>query len=248
MRPNKKSANRFQPRGGLTLLHEDRDVLVVNKPAGLLTIGTERDKTRTAHSFLNDYVRKGDPRSRQRVFIVHRLDRDTSGVLVFARSEAAKLFLQQNWEEAQKRYLAVVHGTLCAKEGAIISFLLENSAHNVYSTTEAGLGKLSRTDYRVLREVRGLSLLEIELLSGRKHQIRVHCAEQGHPVLGDRKYGREDGAKHLFLHARVLAFVHPFSRQRLEFTAPPPEYFSRLVGPIQGAGGPSRLSHAADGR
>ncbi len=216
----------------MTLLHEDRDVLVVNKPAGLLTIGTDRDKTRTAHSYLNDYVRKGDPRSKQRVFIVHRLDRDTSGTLLFARSEETKLFLQQNWEETEKRYLAVVHGTLTAKEGTITSYLVENAALNVYSTADASKGKLSRTAYRVLREVRRVSLLEIELLTGRKHQIRVHFAEQGHPVLGDRKYGREDGAKNLFLHAQALAFTHPFSRQRLAFTAPPPDYFSRLVGRI----------------
>ncbi len=227
----KRSANRFQPRG-VTLLHEDRDVLVVNKPAGLLTIGTDRDKTRTAHSFLNDYVRKGDPRSRQRVYIVHRLDRDTSGILLFARSEEAKLFLQQNWEETHKRYLAVVHGKLAAKEGTLSSYLVENAAQNIYSTAVAGKGKLSRTAYRVLRELRGMSLLDIELLTGRKHQIRVQCADQGHPLLGDRKYGREDGYSQLFLHAQALAFTHPFSRQRLSFTVPPPDHFSRLLGRI----------------
>jgi tRNA pseudouridine32 synthase/23S rRNA pseudouridine746 synthase/23S rRNA pseudouridine1911/1915/1917 synthase len=232
MNRDKKSGSRFQPKGGLTLLHEDRDVLVVNKPAGLLTIGTDRDKTRTAHFYLNDYVRKGDPRSKQRVFIVHRLDRDTSGILLFARSEETKLFLQQNWEETEKRYLAVVHGTLAAKEGTLTSYLVENAALNVYSTADASKGKLSRTTYRVLRESRGVSLLEIELLTGRKHQIRVHFAEQGHPVVGDRKYGREDVAKNLFLHAQALAFTHPFSGQRLTFTAPPPDYFSRLVGRI----------------
>lgn len=227
-----KPGGRYRPRG-LTLLYEDRDVLVIDKPSGLLTMGTERDKTRTAHALLNDYVRKGDPRSRQRIFIVHRLDRDTSGVLLFARSEEAKLFLQQHWEETQKRYLAVVHGTLDDKEGTITSYLAENSAQNVYATADPGQGKLARTAYRVLRETRGVSLLEIELLTGRKHQIRVHFAGQGHPVVGDRKYGRsDDGSRHLLLHSRSIEFTHPFSGARLSFTAPAPEYFARMVGRI----------------
>ncbi len=230
MSEEKKLSSRRLP-WGLALLHEDRDVLVVVKPAGLLTVGTDRDKTRTAHSCLNDYVRKGDPRSKQRAFVVHRLDRDTSGLLLFARSEQAKLSLQQGWEETEKRYFAVVHGILAEKEGTVTSYLVENSAQNVYSTADASRGKLSRTAYRVLREIRGVSLLEIELLTGRKHQIRVHFAEQGHAVVGDRKYGRpDDGASHLFLHAQALAFRHPFSGQRLAFTAPAPDYFSRLVG------------------
>lgn len=232
MHKGDKPGDRYRPRG-LTLLYEDRDVLVIDKPAGLLTMGTERDKTRTAHALLNDYVRKGDPRSRQRIFIVHRLDRDTSGVLLFARSEEAKLFLQQHWEETQKRYLAVVHGTLDDKEGTITSYLAENSAQNVYATADPGQGKLARTAYRVLRETRGVSLLEIELLTGRKHQIRVHFAGQGHPVVGDSKYGRgDDGSRHLLLHSRSIEFTHPFSGARLSFTAPAPEYFARMVGRI----------------
>ena len=224
--------NRYLPRG-LTLLYEDRDVLVIDKPAGLLSMGTERDKTRTVHALLNDYVRKGDPRSPQRVFIVHRLDRDTSGLLLFAKSEEVKLFLQQHWDETQKRYYAVVHGTLAAKEGTITGYLVENGAQNVYATTDASRGKLARTAYRVLRETRGMSLLEIDLLTGRKHQIRVHFSGQGHPVVGDRKYGRgDDGSRHLLLHARAIEFTHPVSRARLAFTAAPPEYFARMVGAV----------------
>lgn len=231
------STSRRQPAHhhlrGLTLLYEDRDIIVVEKPGGLLTIGTDRDKTRTAHTILNEYVRKGDPRSRHRVYIVHRLDRETSGILVFAKSETAKAFLQGHWEETDKRYLAVVHGTLAHKAGTISSYLAENSAFTVYATPDPAAGKLSHTEYRVLKEARGFSLVELHLLTGRKHQIRVHLAGEGHPIVGDKKYGRTgDGAGSLALHARSLAFTHPVSHKRLTFATGIPAVFTRLVGDV----------------
>jgi len=226
----KATGKKHQPTG-MVILHEDRDLIVVDKASGLLTIGTDRDKSRTAHAILNAYVRKGNPRSKNRVFIVHRLDRETSGILVFARSEETKLALQQNWEQTEKSYLAVVHGRLSPREGTITSLLAENAAHHVYSTADATKGKLAHTVYRVVRETRELSLLEIDLLTGRKHQIRVHLAEKGHPLVGDRRYGRgNDSYPRLALHARSITFQHPVSGQRLTFTADVPEYFSRLVG------------------
>ncbi|HKZ16775.1 MAG TPA: RNA pseudouridine synthase, partial [Geobacteraceae bacterium] len=173
---NNMPAKKHQP-GGLTILHEDRDILVVVKQAGLLTIGTERDKSRTAHYLLNDYVRKGDSKSRNRVYVVHRLDQDTSGILIFAKTEQAKKFLQEHWEKTDKRYLAIVHGRLTPKEGTITTCLAENAAQRVYSTPDAAKGKLSHTAYRVLKENKEFSLLAIHLLTGRKHQIRVHFAE-----------------------------------------------------------------------
>lgn len=228
----KRPAKKYQPRG-LTLLFEDRDVIVVDKPCGLLSMGTDRDKTRTVHSILNDYVRKGDPRSRQRVYIVHRLDRETSGILILAKSEAAKAFLQSHWTETVKHYLAIVHGTLAEKSGTIGSYLAENSALNVYSTPDASLGKWAETHYTVLKETRGLSLLEVQILTGRKHQIRVHFAERGHPLVGDKKYGKHhDAHPTLALHARSLTFTHPVNGRRLNFTAGIPEAFVRLVGTI----------------
>jgi tRNA pseudouridine32 synthase/23S rRNA pseudouridine746 synthase/23S rRNA pseudouridine1911/1915/1917 synthase len=175
-------ARKFQPKG-LTILHEDRDIIVIDKPAGLLTIGSEHNKTATAHYILNDYVRKGDPKSRNRVFVVHRLDQATSGLLIFAKSTPAKLFLQQNWSQTNKHYLAIVHGHLTPKDGTFTSYLNENSAHNVYPTS-ANQGKLAKTAYRVIKESTTLSLIDIQLLTGRKHQIRVHFAENGHPLVG----------------------------------------------------------------
>ena len=218
------------PRG-VTLLYEDADILVVDKPCGLLTIGTERDKSRTVHSILNDYVRKGNPKSRNRAYIVHRLDRDTSGILLFAKSEQAKLFLQSDWENSRKIYLAVVHGQPNPTEGTISSYLAENAAFNVYSTPDPAKGKLSQTAYALVKEQKGLSLVRIHLLTGRKHQIRVHFSEQGHPVVGDRKYGRNHASyPQLALHACSIAFTHPTSGVRLELQTKIPELFSRLVG------------------
>jgi RluA family pseudouridine synthase len=232
MPPAKRPAAKHQPKG-LSVLYEDDAVIVIEKPCGLLTMGTDRDKSRTVHAILNDYVRKGNARSRNRVFIVHRLDRDTSGILILAKSESAKIFLQGHWQETDKRYLAVVAGSLSPKSGTISSYLAENSALNVYSTPDPALGKLSHTEYATLKEARGLSLLEIHLLSGRKHQIRVHLSEKGHPVVGDRKYGKGgDSYGTLALHARSLSFTHPVSGERLTFATGIPDFFTRLVGKI----------------
>lgn len=221
------NTHRHQPKG-LTILHEDRDIIVVNKVAGLLTIATAMDDERTAYRLLTDYVRKGVAKSRERVFIVHRLDRDTSGVLVFARTEEAKRKLQANWEETEKHYLAVVYGSLKKKEGTITSYLTENKAYRVYSTPDPAKGLLSRTAYRVIRETPACSVLDVVLLTGRKHQIRVHFAEQGNPIVGDRKYGRsQDSHKFLALHAHSIAINHPFTGQRMTFEAEVPAYFDQ---------------------
>jgi tRNA pseudouridine32 synthase/23S rRNA pseudouridine746 synthase/23S rRNA pseudouridine1911/1915/1917 synthase len=215
----------------VSLLYEDDDILVVDKPGGLLTMGSERDKSRTVHTLLNDYVRKGNPKSRHRVYIVHRLDRDTSGILLFAKSEQAKLFLQSDWDNTGKIYLAVVCGRPSPARGTISSYLAENAALNVYSTADPARGKLAQTAYTVVKEHKGLSLVQIELLTGRKHQIRVHFADKGHPLVGDRKYGKgQMAAAHLALHAHAISFTHPVSGARLHFETRIPELFSRLVG------------------
>jgi tRNA pseudouridine32 synthase/23S rRNA pseudouridine746 synthase/23S rRNA pseudouridine1911/1915/1917 synthase len=236
-----RSVSRHLPKD-FSILHEDDDILVVEKPAGLLTMGTERDKTHTAYAMLTDYVRKGQPRSSKRIFIVHRLDRDTSGVLVFAKTLQAKTKLQGQWEETEKKYLAVVHGKCRNKEGTISTYLAENAAHVVYSTPNPEKGKLARTAYRVLRETSEHSLLEIDLLTGRKHQIRVHLAGIGHPVVGDEKYGPGRKVyKRLALHARALSFTHPVNGRRLTFETETPDYFSKLLGARTSTPGTDKL-------
>jgi tRNA pseudouridine32 synthase/23S rRNA pseudouridine746 synthase/23S rRNA pseudouridine1911/1915/1917 synthase len=220
------------PRG-IVILHEDRDILVVDKPAGLLTIGTDTDKTRTAYFVLTDYIRKGYSKSRNRIFIVHRLDRETSGILVFAKNVQAKLRLQGQWRETEKKYLAVVHGRCEKTSGTITTYLAENKAHVVFSTSDTKEGRLAHTAYRVLKQTRDFALLEVRLLTGRKHQIRVHLAGIGHAVVGDDKYGEEKRARpRLALHAGSISFKHPFSGQQLTYETEVPAYFHQLVGNV----------------
>jgi len=220
---------RHQPKG-LEILYEDKDIIVVDKPAGLLTIGTANNKTNTAYYKLTDYVRKGYSKSRNRIFIVHRLDQSTSGVLVFAKTEEAKFKLQSQWKDTEKKYVAVVYGQLAKKEDVISSYLAENKALIVYSTTDTIKGKLARTAYKVLKESRQFSLLEINLLTGRKNQIRVHLADKGHPVVGDRKYGKpKDAFRRLALHSKSISFKHPTTGRQMTFETRMPNYFNELV-------------------
>ena len=230
MRRHTEPSGKLLP-GGLAIIHEDRDLIVVDKPKGLLTIGTDREKSRTAHFILNDYVRKGVAKSRNRVFVVHRLDRETSGVLIFAKSEEVKFKLQSQWPDTKKTYLAIVHGRCEKRDGTITSYLAENQAYSVYETKDTRKGKLAHTAYKVLKETRDFSLLEINLLTGRKHQIRVHLAGIGHPVVGDPRYGQERKPHNrLALHAQSISFTHPFSGEPLTFTTKVPPFFTTLVG------------------
>ena len=225
----KKISKRHQPKG-LTVLYDDRDIIVVNKDNGLLTVSTDKEKEKTAFYLLNSYVKKGNSRSKNRVFIVHRLDRDTSGVLIFAKNAKVKRYLQDEWKEFTKTYFAIVHGKLQDKEGVISSYLLENKAYRVYSQDNPKKGRFSETAYRVVRESSKYSLLEINLLTGRKNQIRVHLADKGHPVAGDKIYGQKDkGIKRLCLHAACLTITHPFSNEKMIFETKPPPYFKTLV-------------------
>ena len=217
---------------GLDILYEDDHILVVNKPAGLLAVGTPTNRTRTAYYLLTDYVRRGNPKSRNRIFIVHRLDQWTSGVLLFAKSEPVKERLQENWPQVKKTYVAVVHGHPGQKEGTITSYLAETKGLIVYSTDDPALGKLSHTAYKIIKESRIFSLLEIDLLTGRKNQIRVHLADMGHPIVGDRKYGlRGDKYRRLALHARSIRFQPPPNRQTHGLRRQTP----RLLPPTHGA-------------
>jgi RluA family pseudouridine synthase len=226
---SKSPARKHQPKG-LSILYEDNDILVVDKSEGLLTIGTDREKHKTAHFLLNDYVKKGNERSKNRVFIVHRLDRDTSGILIFAKNEQSKQFLQENWKDFRKKYYAVVLGSLREKEGEIRSYLYENAAFKVYSVSDPEKGKLAITAYKVIKETSRYSLLEINLLTGRKHQIRVHFAEKGHPVSGDKVYGQpEKGVKRLALHSYSLTITHPVTKKEMSFETELPATFKSLV-------------------
>jgi len=224
-----KRYHKHRPRG-LEIVYEDRDLIIINKDVGLLTMSPDRYEEQTAECLLTDYVRKGAAKSRLCVYVVHRLDRETSGLLIFAKTEKVKRFFQEHWKQVDKEYLAIVHGTLKEKTKTISSYLAENKAQFMYSTTRQGEGKFSETQYTVVRENKEFSALKINLLTGRKNQIRVHLAELGHPVVGDPKYGfRNQKFERMALLSRSISFDHPHSGKRMFFEVPRPRIFDLLM-------------------
>lgn len=207
------------------ILYEDSNIIVIDKPAGLLSVATPKEREKTAYHMVGDYLRgKGE-----RVFVLHRLDKDTSGVLMFAKSEAVKRAYQDNWDKLVKRrcYLALVEGTPKSEEGLVHSYLKETDTHLVYSVDRpGGTAKEAITHYRLLARKGVLSLLEVELETGRKNQIRVHMKDLGHPVTGDKKYGAAaNNLGRLGLHAHIVSVTDPFTKKLMTFTAPAPKGF-----------------------
>lgn len=226
MRAIKPVPYRHKPQG-LTILYEDQDIIVIDKSSGLLTVKANYEKQKTAHQILTDYIRRGNARSARQIFVVHRLDRETSGVLVFAKSFIAMENLKQQWKHVEKKYLAVVHGVLLEKSGMITSYLAENDDYEVSSVNDPEKGKLAITKFQVIKETKRFSLLEIDLLTGKKNQIRVHLFEKGHPIVNDDKYGNKGKiGGPLTLHSQHLSFNHPHSGKRLTFEAKVPDYFN----------------------
>ncbi len=224
MKPN--IPRKYQPKG-FEILYEDRDLIVGNKAAGVLTVAALWNKTDTVHHALNVYVRKGQVKSRKCVYVVHRLDQATTGILIFAKSEKVQEYLKSNWKNTVKIYYAAVNGHLTKKSDTISSYLTEDEDYVVHSSEDSLDGKLARTQYEVLQENTKYSLLKINLLTGRKNQIRVHLADRGHPVVGDDRYGK-GGFKFLALHAWSIEFNHPHTQKRMALTAPVPDYFAKL--------------------
>lgn len=214
----------------LKIVYEDDYIIVVEKGYGLLSMGTDKKKDGTAYTLLRDYLKRVDPRNK--IFIVHRLDQHTSGLMMFAKTQEAKDTLQHNWNNMvlERKYVAVVYGNLEPPQGVIKSYLAENSAHEVYSTTDTEKGKLAVTSYTTLKSRGGYSMVELSLATGRKNQIRVHMKDAGHVIVGDRRYGAETSPIHrLCLHAKTLRFVHPITRRDMNFTSQIPSGFSKLV-------------------
>lgn len=214
----------------LKIVYEDDDILVVNKGYGLLSMGNDKVKDGTAYSILKDYLKRKDPRNK--IFIIHRLDRDTSGLMMFAKNEKAKKAMQHNWNNMvlNRKYVTVVEGDVEEPQGVVRSYLGETSQFEVFSTDDPSQGKLAVTRWTRLKEGSEYSLLEVELDTGRKNQIRVHMKDIGHPISGDRKYGAEASPIHrLALHARTLRFIHPVTRREMLFETPVPSSFIRLA-------------------
>ena len=221
--------------GGLRIRHEDADLIVIEKPAGMLSIATDTGEGRTAYALLTDHVRGGSKQSRARVWIVHRLDRETSGLMVFAKTETAKRALQENWDQAQKKYFAVVEAIPPAEKGLLESHLDESDSFKVRVVPSQAPGaRHARTEWRLMKkgktteEGRANALLELTLDTGRRHQIRVQLAHAGWPVAGDGRYGARTKGR-LALHAAKLRFRHPATGEEMRFDSPLPGDLGALV-------------------
>ena len=215
---------------GIKICFEDASIIVIDKPANLLSIATETEQVKTAYFQLTEYLRRGNEMSRDRVWIVHRLDRETSGLMVFAKSPQAKAALQTGWEKAVKRYEAVVEGKLKSESGVLASDLDESHPLRVYSAPPSESTRHAVTHYRVLARREWRTLVELTLETGRRHQIRVQLADAGCPIVGDEKYGaKSDPAKRLGLHACGLRFPHPETGREMKFESPTPKDLLRLV-------------------
>lgn len=213
---------------GLTILHEDEDLIVVLKAHGLLTVATERERETTTQAYLNAYLKQ---KGEERIHVVHRLDRETSGVLVFAKNFETREALKEQFaaHDVDRVYLAIIEGALEPPRGTIQSYLRERRDLRMESVKEHPDAKLAITHYRTIQTKNGYSLLEITLETGRKNQIRTHLSEAGHPVIGDRLYGSTvNPIGRLGLHAKLLGFDHPRSGKHAVFTAPVPGAFRKL--------------------
>ena len=224
-----KVRSKYVP-AGISIMYEDRDIIVIDKSSGLLSVKAKYEKEKTAHQLLINYVKKGNPRSKANLFAIHRLDRETSGVLVFAKSFKIREKFTSQWGNVEKKYLAIVHGNLSKKSGIIKSYLAEREDYLMYSVENAEEGKWAKTKYKVKNESKNYSILEIELLTGKKNQIRVHLSELGHPIVGDLKYSENEQGR-LGLHAFSIKFRHPFNNEEMKFETKIPEFFTNYFKP-----------------
>lgn len=217
----------------LSIVYEDKDIIVVDKHAGLLSISTAKENHRTAFRILSDHVKLQNPDNR--IFIVHRLDRETSGLMVFAKSEAVKKDFQENWQDwvTERSYLAIVQGKPEPWSNTLQTYMYESKALKVHITKNPEEGQLAITHYKTIKSKGQYALLHVWLDTGRKNQIRVQLNEIGHPVLGDLKYGGdevENPIGRLALHAWVLNFKHPVTGELKEFKTAIPRKFARVIG------------------
>lgn len=221
------SRQKFIKEGKVKILYEDRHIVVIDKPHGVLSVSTAFEKGETVHAFLKEKY------SPKRVFVVHRLDQDTSGVMLFALSEQARDQLKILFEkhDLERSYIAIVEGKVQPLQGTWKSYLTEDANYYVHSSEYENGGQLAITHYITVAQSKNYSLLQLQLETGRKNQIRVHCYKAGNSIAGDAKYGASTNPIHrLCLHARLLAFSHPITHQTMRFESPIPESFQKIIG------------------
>lgn len=214
----------------MRLVYEDEYLIVIDKNAGLLSMASDNEKYLTAYNILSTYVKS--QKQSNRIFIVHRLDRDTSGLMMFARSEKVQSLLQRDWKRnvTARKYVALVEGEVTEQEGVIRSYIYESKALVMHSSRDPEKGELAITHFRRLKSGKEYSLLEVTLETGKKNQIRLHMQEKGHSIAGDKKYGASTSPiGRLGLHASVLAFIHPVTGKEMMFESGIPAKFRRMV-------------------
>lgn len=213
----------------LDIIYEDKNILVINKPAGLLTVSTSKEKEKTLFYETSMYVKKSNPKAK--IFIINRLDKETSGLVLFAKNQTLKYKYQERWNElAVKRgYVAVVHGRFDNSNGSIKSYLKETKTLLVYSSDDSKNGKLAITNYEVIKQNNKYALLNVNIKTGRKNQIRVHLKDVNHPILGDKKYGINDKNKRLMLHANYLEIINPVTNKKMVFECKVPKEFDNII-------------------
>lgn len=211
----------------LDILYEDKFLIIVNKPHNLLTVSTEKEKEKTLFHYVFDYLKK--KHKNNKVFIVHRLDKDTSGIVIFAKDEKTKFYLQDNWDKFKKNYVAVVNGKIKDKKGVLKSYLQETKTHITYSVKDKN-GKLAITEYEKVLENKKYTMLSLNLKTGRKNQIRVQLADIGNPIVGDKKYGlKKDPIRRMALVANTLEFTHPKTKENIIIDIDIPNSFISLL-------------------
>lgn len=216
----------------LDIVYEDKWLIIINKPSHLLTIGTDSEKEKTLFHKVIMYEKRKNKNNK--VFVVHRLDKDTSGLVVFAKNQDIKNKLQNNWEKVNRGYVAIVNGKTKDKD-TLKSYLMETKTLYVYSTQDKKNGKLAITEYEKQAENKKLTLLKIKLKTGRKNQIRVQLNDNGNPIVGDKKYGdiKFDPLRRLCLDANFLDFIHPVTRKRILIEKDVPKEFVKIMESIK---------------
>ena len=213
----------------IKIIYEDKNIIVVDKPAKLLTIATDKVRDNTMYHKVFEYLKQKNKKNK--LFIIHRLDKETSGILIFAKNERVKELFQQNWNDIAKvrNYIAVVEGVPTKDENTIQNYLIESKSFVTHSTNDKKNGKLAITSYKVFKKNKRYSMLNIEIKTGRKNQIRVHMSEMGNPIVGDKKYNSKENPIHrMCLHANMLKILNPINDEIMTFESKIPESFNLL--------------------
>lgn len=210
----------------LNILYEDKYMIIINKPHNLLCVATEKEKTKTLYHYVYEYLKQKNKNNK--VFIVHRLDKDTSGIIVFAKDEKTKRLLQENWDSVRRNYAAIVEGKIKKDKGVLKNYLMETKTHITYIVKDKK-GKLAITEYEKILENNQYTLLSLNLKTGRKNQIRVQFSDLGNPLVGDKKYGsKKDPIRRMCLHANEIDFIHPITKERIHIELDIPDNFLLL--------------------